>query len=445
MTKILTQSHHIACGDSANEWLGGLPKAWKSAKLRWISQRYAGGTPDKNNLDYWEEGTIPWINSGAVNQRLIKTPSAFITESAFNESSTKWVPKGALVMALAGQGKTKGMVAQAGIQTTCNQSMAAICLKKQIKPRFILWWLDSQYGRIRGMAGDEQRDGLNLDMIGSIPCPIPSYPEQCSIASFLDHQAARIDALIKKKQRQIELLQEKRTTLITHAVTKGLNPKAKMKDSGIEWLGKIPMHWKTAPCKFGFSIQLGKMLQNVPVNENDVKVPYLKALNVQWEEVNTKDLQEMWASSEEVTKYGVKTGDLLVCEGGEVGRAGFLKQGPANCIIQNALHRVRPKGKNSSKYLLYLLKIAGSNGWFNILCNKATIAHFTGEKFGALSMAFPPDREQDAISGFLDREAIKIDDLISRIDKSMRLLSEYRSTLISAAVTGKIDVSREAA
>ena len=102
-------------------WLDQLPDHWTAASLRWMSKRYAGGTPDKGNEAYWADGDIPWINSGAVNDGYITQPSELITREGFANSSAKWIPKDALVMALAGQGKTKGMVAQLGIPTTCNQ------------------------------------------------------------------------------------------------------------------------------------------------------------------------------------------------------------------------------------------------------------------------------------------------------------------------------------
>ena len=95
---------------SGVEWLDELPKHWRSTKLKWISRTYSGGTPDKARSDYWENGSIPWLSSGEVNQALVKNPTTYITEEAFASSSAKWVPKGALLMALAGQGKTKGML-----------------------------------------------------------------------------------------------------------------------------------------------------------------------------------------------------------------------------------------------------------------------------------------------------------------------------------------------
>jgi type I restriction enzyme S subunit len=146
-----------------------VPTHWGTGSLRWLTRRYSGGTPDKTNLAYWEHGTIPWLNSGAVNDRVVKEPSTYITADAFSSSSAKWIPEGALVMALAGQGKTKGMVAQLAIRTTCNQSMAAIIPGAEVSGRFLFWWLDSNYKNIRNMAGGDLRDGLNLELLGVRP------------------------------------------------------------------------------------------------------------------------------------------------------------------------------------------------------------------------------------------------------------------------------------
>lgn len=142
-------------------WLDQLPTHWNAASLRWMSKRYAGGTPDKGNEAYWEDGEIPWINSGAVNDGYITEASELITRAGFANSSAKWIPKDALVMALAGQGKTKGMVAQLGIPTTCNQSMAALIPNHRFEPRYLYYWLTANYQNIRNMAGGEARDGLN--------------------------------------------------------------------------------------------------------------------------------------------------------------------------------------------------------------------------------------------------------------------------------------------
>lgn len=191
---------------TGQEWVPELPDSWNLAALRWLSRRYAGGTPGRGNDAYWENGDIPWLNSGAVNHRFITEPSTYITRAGLAESSAKWIPKGALVMALAGQGRTKGMIAQLGIEATCNQSMAAIVPIDGVQARYLFWWLSANYVNIRNMAGGDARDGLNLELLGKIPCPIPSEPEQSAIAGFLDRETAKIDTLVARKRTLMTLL-----------------------------------------------------------------------------------------------------------------------------------------------------------------------------------------------------------------------------------------------
>ncbi|MER8777272.1 restriction endonuclease subunit S [Mesorhizobium sp. M0977] len=255
-----------------------LPSAWKQIRLRWLSKRYAGGTPDTKNPDYWVGGTVPWLNSGAVNQGTITVPSDFITELAVKESSAKWIPTGALVMALAGQGKTKATVGYLEIPTTGNQSLAAI-VPEQIEGKYLYWWLASQYRTLRNLSSQDGRDGLNLEMIGSIICPVPPLETQRSIARFLDEQTARIDGLIEKKRALVDQLAEKRQALITRAVTKGLNPATPLRPSGIDWLGDIPAHWEVLPVKRlledAVGLQMGPfggMLTNLPDYETGYKL-----------------------------------------------------------------------------------------------------------------------------------------------------------------------------
>jgi len=216
------------------------------------------------------------------------------------------------------------------------------------------------------------------------------------------------------------------------------------KESGVPWLGKVPDHWEVKASRYGFEIQLGKMLQPEASTISDREVPYLKSQHVQWESVCVTDLPNMWASDSDIKKYRVRDGDLLVCEGGDVGRSGVVRNPPKEAIIQNALHRVRSESNNLG-FLLFVLEHAASQNWFEILCNRSTIAHFTGEKFNALQIAFPPLSEQTAIADFLDRETGRIDALVAKKRRLIELLREKRSALISRTVTRGLpaDAARE--
>lgn len=222
-------------------------------------------------------------------------------------------------------------------------------------------------------------------------------------------------------------------------LTQKYKPYPAYKPSGVEWLGEIPAHWETATVKHQYTIQLGKMLQNGPSGQEDVEVPYLRAVHVQWFDVQTSDLPTMWASQMEKELFGIEEGDLLVCEGGEGGRCGIFKSNVCGYIIQNALHRVRPREHSRNDYLQYTLSTTATMGWFGAINERATIAHLTGEKFGALKIPFPPLPEQRAIAAFLDGETVRIDALVAKKERLIALLHEKRAALITRAVTRGLD------
>lgn len=217
VTKGINQN--VKLKDSGIEWLGDIPEHWDAVSLKWVSNIYSGGTPSKNKPEYWTNGTIPWLNSGTVNQWDITEPSEYITEEALNNSSAKWIPEKAILMALAGQGKTKGMVAQVQFKCTCNQSMGIIIPNNKIDNRFLLYWLKRNYQNIRNLGGGDKRDGINLEMIGGIPLPFFKVSEQTEIVQHIERESAKINAKIDKAEKYIKLLTEYRTALISEVVT----------------------------------------------------------------------------------------------------------------------------------------------------------------------------------------------------------------------------------
>ena len=198
--------------------------------------------------------------------------------------------------------------------------------------------------------------------------------------------------------------------------------------------------WERIQAKRAFEIVLGKMLQPEAKNPDDEIVPYLRALNVQWSALNLgenfKDVGTMWATPQDIEALRLLPGDLLVCEGGEVGRAARINVTlPDNTIIQNALHRVRGSELGDVGFLSYCLKHAADSGWFEVICNRATIAHFTVEKFRDLWLHLPPLPTQRRIADFLDRETAQIDALIEAKEQMLALLQEKRAAQISQMVT----------
>lgn len=207
------------------------------------------------------------------------------------------------------------------------------------------------------------------------------------------------------------------------------------KYSGIEWLAKIPSHWFSTQVKYGFDITLGKMLTKEPKNNSYQLKPYLKAVNIQSSGVDVSNVDKMWFSPSELSSLRLERDDLLISEGGDVGRSAIWGEELSECYIQNAINRARARKGNSSKFLFYWMHSLKHSDFIDIICNKATIAHYTAEKVEASPLFLPSPEEQQKIANFLDHETAKIDTLITKQEKLIELLKEKRQAVISHAVT----------
>lgn len=207
------------------------------------------------------------------------------------------------------------------------------------------------------------------------------------------------------------------------------------KESGISWLGVVPAHWDVGPLKRRYEVRLGKMLQTDPSNDLDELKPYLRAANIQWTKVDTADIKLMWMAPRDREQLRLIRGDLLVSEGGDVGRSSIWNDELPECYIQNSVNRVRAHSNDSTKFLYYWIATIKAKGYIDVLCNKSTISHFTAEKVAEVATPFPPPVEQTQIASFLDRETVKIDTLIAEQEKLLTLLAEKRQATISHAVT----------
>lgn len=312
-------------------------------------------------------------------------------------------------------------------------------------PRFAWYLLNHSLVRKQFDVMSSSTTGLanlNAGLIGSVLVPVPPAEEQVAIVLFLDRETAKIDALVEEQRRLIELLKEKRQAVISHAVTKGLYPNVKMKPSGVEWLGDVPAHWDVAPCGYRYQGQLGRMLNEERSRGDDLR-PYLRVFDVQWGAINTDDLPVMDFPQDARERYRLSPGDLLVNEGGSyVGRSAIWRGELEECYYQKALHRLRPHdhGRDSSDFLLFVMEMATKMGVFVAGGNQTTIDHLTAEQLRSQRLPFPPFEEQMEISRFVSRETDKLNRLESQVIAATDLLTERRSALISAAVTGKIDV-----
>lgn len=203
---------------NVNSWVGEIPEHWLVTKLSHVAQIKTGGTPSRDNLEFWSGGDIPWLASGEVNKEVITTVANHITTLGMASSNASWLPVDTVMIALNGQGKTKGMAALLKTPATCNQSLAGIiCDKRKLIPEYLYYYLKGKYADIRGLKG-EARDGLNLDIIGSIPVALPPIGEQKEIVERIKKEITKIDATRDKLQASTKLLEEYRSSLISNVV-----------------------------------------------------------------------------------------------------------------------------------------------------------------------------------------------------------------------------------
>jgi type I restriction enzyme S subunit len=320
------------------------------------------------------------------------------------------------------------MAAYTAFPTTCNQSMAAVVFE-EYDPKFMFWWLTSQYKNIRGLASDDARDGLNLEMIGSIPCPIFDKKEQQQIAQFLDDKTAHLDKLIGQKQQMIGLLHEKRMALITQAVTKGLDLTVPMKYSGVEWLGDVPELWEIRKLKFSADLISDK------VNAKDSELPFIGLENI--ESFTGKIITANNEQESDGVALGYQADDVLFCKLRPYLAKVYLASYSGLCTSELLVLRGIESTPSFLKY--YLL----SPEFINIV-NSSTygskMPRANWEFIGNLACLIPSWDEQQQITQYLDTETQKIDYMIKAVKQAIATLQEYRTALITTAVTGKIDV-----
>jgi len=435
----------------AIQWIGTMPSHWSCRRLKHVAS-VALSSVDKKSHEREEAVRLCNYVDVYYNER-ITSELDFMQATATPDEVRRFTLRSGDVLITKDSEAWDDIAVPAHVPADLEGVLCGYHLA-QVRPHNGL--IDGEYlsrsfaarginDQFRVVANGITRFGIGKYWIDNALFLVPPLVEQRTIAAFLDRETARIDALIEKKRRQIELLHEKRAALISQAVTKGLDPNAPVKDSGIEWLGEVPAHWQIPPLYARFSVELGKMLDEKRITGEHL-LPYVRNVDVQWDAVNVTGLPEMDISPDEYPRYTLKEGDLLVCEGGEVGRTAIWRGELPVCAFQKAIHRIRPlSGRDLPRFFYYVMRATAFNGVFVAHGNPNTIPHLTAEKLRVYRFAFPPTAEQRAIVDFLDSETAKIDALVGRIDLSIDRLREYRTALISAAVTGKIDVRKEVA
>ncbi|OCX94418.1 MAG: hypothetical protein BFD77_09805 [Pseudomonas sp. CO183] len=428
--------------DSGVEWLGAVPEHWCLTPLKFSASCNDSVLPDSTDddyeIEYVEISDVDEISgiTGCTNYKFSDAPSR--ARRILQDGDV-------LISTVRTYLRAIAPVVRPPINLIASTGFAVVRPRKGILDGVFLgyllraeWWISEIIARSVGVS----YPAINASDLIGLNVPIPAWHEQTQIARFLDHETARIDALIEEQQRLIELLKEKRQAFISHAVTKGLDPTVPMKDSGVEWLGAVPAHWAVAPTNYRYEIQLGRMLNEQRAQGDHLK-PYLRVFDVQWNAINTTDLPLMDFPPEVQSMYRLKKGDLMVNEGGSyVGRSAIWRGDLDECYYQKALHRLRPRDVKSdtAEFFLHVMEMATQQGVFVAGGNQTTIDHLTAEQLRQYRFAFPPLEEQLQIAEKITDVVSKIQNTTSEAEQLIDYLKERRSALISAAVTGKIDV-----
>ena len=293
----------------------------------------------------------------------------------------------------------------------------------------------------------EVRLRLYFDQFGQIPLVFPMVDEQDKIVNFLDRKTGQIDELIRIKERRIELLHEQRTVLINQAVTKGLDPNVELKSSGVEWIGEIPKHWRIKRLKYISRIVASYVDKHI--NPDEIQVNLCNYTDVYYNEKIDPSIDFMRGScnQDEYERSLIKKGDIIITKDSEsaddIGIPTFIQKELTNVVCGYHLSIIRPLNEIDGEFLFRFIQSNRTGRYFEV--NATGITRFSLGKsiIENLSTLLPPLSEQKEIANFLDRKTQQIDELISAERRKIELLKEYRQSLISEVVTGKIDVRSE--
>lgn len=326
-----------------------------------------------------------------------------------------------------------------------NQHIFLAFPSKDVDRDFFFWLMKKTMADFEGANKHGiMMQHLTLQEFGNAEVMLPSMSQQQKIAQYLNRQIKKIDVTIEKSNLQLSALSSYRQSLITRAVTKGLDPNVEMKDSGVEWIGSIPREWKTSKISFVSDVTLGKMLCPRQTDSEQTLETYLCAGSISWDGV--KDyIKEMWFSSKEKSELLLIAGDVLIVEGGAgFGMTTLYKGEHSPCYFQNSIIRVRGHHNvMTSDFINYWMRFTYT-AYLKTVCNEATFSHYTKEKVSETPILVPPLNEQKKIADFCKLVDERVKTICAGIENQISKLNEYRSSLISAAVTGQLAIDEEA-
>jgi len=434
---------------SGVQWLGEVPEHWSIKQLKHCIHRLgSGGTPESGNPDYWADNesddSIPWVAIGDMSSAsVVYSTAKSLTQAGITVKNLEIFPAGSLLYSIYA---SLGKVSILGVEAAFNQAILAIVSDSDIVSQsFLKYWLENIEKHLSYYSSSNTQANLNSAKVLAYPVAVPHPDEQARIATFLDRETAKIDALIAEQQRLIELLQEKRQAVVSHAVTKGLNPNAPMKDSGVEWLGEVPEHWQTQRLKNLFSLKHGYAFDGNYFSEEGEFALMTPGNFKETGGFRRKEPEKFYTGEDIPDDFILKAGHLLVVMTEQApGLLGTSLVVPDNqCYLHNQrLGLVTGLNEEAldKDFLYWLTNSLVMKAKVGVTATGQKVRHTSPQKILELEVCLPPLREQMLIAKTLSDSEERFEMLTTTVREAIKLLSDRRSSLISAAVTGQIDV-----
>ena len=435
--------------DSGIEWIDEIPLDWTVKPLKWMVKFGKGLPITKENLI--EQG-VPVVSYGQIHSKtnngthLQDDLIRFVSETYLESNPLSLGKKGDIFFADTSEdyaGIGNAVLVDINTPVFAGYHIVIVRPDDQAYSRYLayLFLTDAWRSQLCSMASGIKVFSITQGLLKKTTVILPPAEKAVAMTDYLDRKCSQIDAIIVRQQEVIEKLKAYKLSVITEAVTKGLNPDVPMKGSGLEWIGEIPQFATVTCARHLYEIILGKMLSPTPKGEEDTLESYFCAANVHFSDIDYDNLKTMWFSQEERKNYLVNLGDLLIVEGGAgAGGAHIVEKSVGNCYIQNSIMIARSKSNVSNKWLYYTLYSLVKREYIDFVCNKATIPHFTKDNLGNTPVVLFPREIEETIVAFLDKKCSNIDNLIFQKERVIQKLTDYKKSLIYEVVTGKKEV-----
>lgn len=427
--------------DSGVEWLGDIPNDWDIKSLKNIAVIVNGSTPKSGVEEYWD-GDINWITPTDLSQKLdvyLKDSQRKITNEGLNSCGTSLVPENTVILSTRAP---IGSLAITGAQSCTNQGCKSLVVRYKDHSLFLYYYLSISTNSLNNLGRGSTFLELSTEDLGSFKVPMPNEGIG-KIVSFLDHETAKIDNLIEKQQQLIELLKEKRQAVISHAVTKGLNPDVPMRDSGIEWLGDVPDHWVIAQLKFNtLEMQTGPFGSQLHAEDYVTDgIPLINPAHMYSGKITPDPKVTVDENTQKrLERHKLKEGDIVFSRRGELGRCAVVRNEQEGWLCGTGSLKAKLNERIIPNYAYILVSSEGVVSELTLESKGSTMANLNTETLGRVRIPVPPIHEQEKILSYVGLISKKYDLLVKNADMAINLMQERRTALISAAVTGKIDV-----